>query len=167
MARTMITLKNASPKPKTATMLASMPRNFFAIFPAIVSPPHRAWDENAPASIDSNTRRVSDYTRCRLRRLGARACGFASRQNQDLRDYRIFRIRSSRVFDGQSFTHIRFYPPSFPRRRESRGGEGLAGLASCQNQDLRDYRIFRILQARIFDGQASTHILFGGDFMLW
>jgi len=31
---------------------------------------------------------------------------------------------------------------------------GLQWQVSCQNQDLRDYRIFRIRPARVFDGQA-------------
>ena len=48
-----------------------------------------------------------------------------------------------------------FFPPSFPRRRESRrrrsrwdARERDMSVRFCQNQDLRDYRIFRILPAR-------------------
>ena len=35
---------------------------------------------------------------------------------------------------------------------------GLRGQASRQNQDLRDYRIFRILPARVFNRQALVRI---------
>ena len=34
----------------------------------------------------------------------------------------------------------------------------------CQNQDLLDYRIFRILPARVFDRQALIYILIDGIF---
>ena len=40
----------------------------------------------------------------------------------------------------------------------------LAGAASCQNQDLRDYRIFRILPARVFKRQALIRVCLGGIF---
>ena len=38
----------------------------------------------------------------------------------------------------------------------------MRGQASRQNQDLRDYRIFRILTARVFKRQALTRICIGG-----
>ena len=49
--------------------------------------------------------------------------------------------------------HSRSLPPSFPRKRESTGrARALLGRPrySCQNQDLRDYRIFRILPSRFW-----------------
>ena len=39
---------------------------------------------------------------------------------------------------------------------------GLRRRASRQNQDLRDYRIFRILPTRVFDGRALVRIRLGG-----
>ena len=38
----------------------------------------------------------------------------------------------------------------------------LQGRVSCPNQDLRDYRIFRIRPARVFGGQALIRIRLGG-----
>ena len=74
--------------------------------------------------------------------------------------------------------HSRFLTPPFPRKRESRGAQpsplpeikrgcaggtpALPGAASRQNQDLRDYRIFRIRQARVFDRQALIRNRMGG-----
>jgi len=39
---------------------------------------------------------------------------------------------------------------------------GLQGRVSCQNQDSRDYRIFRIRPARAFNGQALIRIRLDG-----
>ena len=49
------------------------------------------------------------------------------------------------------------------RRAQARlcGRDARAPKASYQNQDLRDYRIFRILPARVFDWQALIRIRLG------
>ena len=42
------------------------------------------------------------------------------------------------------------------------GFSGFSRRVFCQNQDLWDYRIFRIPPARMFDSQALIHIPLGG-----
>ena len=71
----------------------------------------------------------------------------------DFQDYPGARLRPANA-------HPYSYWRDFLLWRKARGGQE----TSCQNQDLRDYRIFRIILARLRPDKRLIHIRIGGIF---